>query len=224
SASISDHHEKDIVPLHQFLRYSLSCSDQRKFQRRRITQPFKPIYEVEWQKNQWLQLDKTTNKQIEHLRRQGFTKIVVRKDKTVKKHIKYDNPNEIDVLLELSLYNLEDDFSKILYDQPELITCHQPNYFTLRRTRWWHTYKSGEARLPNWIDQDLCCGRVIMDAHSVMAAMTNYSRSSVSSFHHPRLPDTPLLSQKSSLSQLRPQNQDDSWRFKSLQYSEPHIL
>ena len=97
SASVSSDHEKDIVPLHQFLRYSMNRSEQRKFQRRRVLQPFKPVYEVEWQKNQWLQFDNQTNSQIERLKQEGFTKIAIRKDKILKRHVSYVNPKDMDV-------------------------------------------------------------------------------------------------------------------------------
>ncbi|KAI8376948.1 hypothetical protein BD560DRAFT_391241 [Blakeslea trispora] len=222
SASISSNHEKDIVPLHQFLRYSINNSERRKFQRRRIFQPFKPIYEVEWQKNQWLQFDHQTSDQIEHLKQEGFAKIVIRKDKTLKRHIRYANPKDMDVLLELSIKASEQVMSSS--DQPEVITCHQPNVFSIRRTRWWQTTTSGEACLPSWIDQDLCCDQMMMDANSVMAAMTNYSRTSLASSHQFKQIDTPMISQKPSLSHLRTVQQDDSWGFKSLKYSEPHVI
>ncbi|OBZ89593.1 hypothetical protein A0J61_02341 [Choanephora cucurbitarum] len=219
SASVSSDHEKDIVPLHQFLRYSMNRSEQRKFQRRRVLQPFKPVYEVEWQKNQWLQFDNQTNSQIERLKQEGFTKIAIRKDKILKRHVSYVNPKDMDVLLELSLKQPHQVTSKL--HQPQVISCHQPNVFTIRRAQWWRKVVSGEACLPNWVDQDLCCDQVIMDADSVMAAMTNYSRTSLTSLH-PKQTDAPIISQKSSLSQLR--TPSNSWKFKSLKYSEPHMI
>jgi hypothetical protein len=219
----SDTYEKDIVPLRQFLRYSMDRSDRRTFQRRRMARPFEPKYEIEWQKNQWLQLDRSTNQEIEHLRRNGFTRIAVRKDACLKKHITYDNPSDIDVLLELSLYTSHEKCANQVDKEPEPIVCHQPSSFSIRRTQWWHTeYKIGEAHLPNWVDADLCCNAVIMDAPSVLLAMTNYSRSSLSSAQQLKLPDTPSISQKSSIMHL--QKREESLHFKPLQYAEPPIL
>jgi hypothetical protein len=227
---------KDIVPLRQFLRYSMNRSDQRNFQRRRITRPFEPKYEIEWQKNQWLQLDSSTSRQIEHLRKNGFSKIAIRKDTCLKKHIDYDNPSEVDVLLELSFNN---NISPKLVEHLEPIVCHQPSQFAVRRTHWWRTSDQvAEAYLPDWVDSDLCCDAVVMDAPSVLAAMTdNYSRSSISSFvhqhQHPKLPDTPIVSQKSSFlhlhhhllqQQQQHQEEDPCWSYKPLQYNNPPFL
>lgn len=225
---------KDIVPLRQFLRYSMKRSDQRDFQRRRITRPFVPKYEIEWEKNQWLQLDDSTNRQIERLRKNGFSKITIRKDACLKKHIEYNNPSEIDVLLELSFDN---NISPKLDDQLEPIVCHQPSQFAVRRTQWWRTsHQVAEAYLPDWIDSDLCCDAVVMDAPSVLAAITDtYSRSSISSSvhqqqQHPKMPDTPIVSQKSSFLHLhqhllqQQQQEDPSWSYKPLQYNNPPFL
>lgn len=204
-------HEKDIVPLHQFLRYSVNESDQQTYHRRRLIKPFEPKYEIEWQKNQWLQLDQATCKQIERLRQNGFSKIAIRSDRSLNKHIKYDNPNEMDVLLELSLNNNNTTTTTSM--QPEPITCHQPSHFSVRRIHWWQiSYSVGEAHLPNWVDPDLCCSAVMMDAPSVLAAISNYSRSSLNSV--PRLPDTPTISQKSSMMELHN-------TYKPLKYTEP---
>ncbi|KAK4509482.1 G protein subunit beta [Mucor velutinosus] len=224
-------HNKDIVPLRQFLRYSMNRSDQRNFQRRRLMHPATPKYEIEWQKNQWLLLDDSTNKQIEHLCKNGFTKIAIRKDTCLKKHISYNNPSDIDVLLELS-FGICDKSTTISQDdeqQHEPIVCHQPRKFSVRRTQWWRTtYHVAEAHLPDWVDPDLCCDAVMMDAPSVLAAMTdNYSRSSLSSSVHyqPKMPDTPIVSQKSSFLHLHQHQQlEDQWSYKPLQYSNPPFL
>ncbi|KAL7314337.1 hypothetical protein PS15m_005923 [Mucor circinelloides] len=222
-------HNKDIVPLRQFLRYSMNRSDQRNFHRRRLIRPSSPKYEIEWQKNQWLQLDDSTNKQIEHLRKNGFTKIAIRKDTCLKKHIRYSNPSDMDVLLEISFDSCDKSITS-QGEQQEPIACHQPKQFAVRRTQWWRTtYHVAEAYLPDWVDPDLCCDAVIMDAPSVLAAMTdNYSRSSLSSSvqHQPKMPDTPIVSQKSSFLHLQHhhQQQEDQWSYKPLQYSNPPFL
>ncbi|KAL9554746.1 hypothetical protein MBANPS3_002661 [Mucor bainieri] len=228
--------ETYIVPLRQFLRYSMNRSDQRNFQRRRLMQPSSPKYEIEWQKNQWLLLDDSTNKQIEHLCKNGFTKIAIRKDTCLKKHISYSNPSDMDVLLELSFDTMCDKSSTTTSPQDDVqeryepIVCHQPRKFSVRRTQWWKTtYHVAEAYLPDWVDPDLCCEAVMMDAPSVLAAMTdNYSRSSLSSsvHHQPKMPDTPIVSQKSSFLHLQ-QHQlqlEDQWSYKPLQYSDPPFL
>ncbi|CAO3607039.1 unnamed protein product [Mucor fragilis] len=224
-------HNKDIVPLRQFLRYSMNRSDQRNFQRRRLIHPASPKYEIEWQKNQWLQLDDSTNKQIEHLYKAGFSKIAIRKDTCLKKHILYSNPSDMDVLLELSFDTCGKSAATSQDDeqQHEPIVCHQPRKFSVRRTQWWRTtYHVAEAYLPDWVDPDLCCDAVMMDAPSVLAAMTdNYSRSSLSSSVHqqPRMPDTPIVSQKSSFLHLQQHQQhEDQWSYKPLQYSNPPFL
>lgn len=223
SAKTGDTHEKDIVPLQQFLRYSMDRSGRRTFQRRRLARPFEPTYEIEWQKNQWLQLDRSTNKEIEQLRCSGFTRIAIRKDACLKKHIMYDNPSDIDVLLELSLYPNHSKCTNQVNKSPEPIVCHQPSTFSVRRTQWWHTeYEIGEAHLPNWVDPDLCCKAVIMDAPSVLLAMTAYSRTSLSSIQQLKMPDTPTLSQKSSIMHL--EQPGKPFPLNSLQYTEPPIL
>jgi hypothetical protein len=223
SGNTSRTHEKDIVPLRQFLRYSMDRSDRRTFQRRRLARPFEPKYEIEWQKNQWLQLDRSTSQEIEHLRRSGFTKILIRKDASLKKHIKYNNPSDMDVLLELSLYTDHEKCTKQTDSPPEPILCHQPSSFAIRRTQWWNTeYKIGKAHLPSWVDSDLCCNAVMMDAPSVLLAMTNYSRSSLSSVQPLKLPDTPSISQKSSIQQLR--HREEQFPFKPLQYADPPTI
>lgn len=226
-------HNKDIVPLRQFLRYSMNRSDQRNFQRRRLMHPAAPKYEIEWQKNQWLLLDDSTSKQIEHLCKNGFTKIAIRKDTCLKKHISYSNPSDIDVLLELSFDTCGTSATTSHNDdeqQHEPIVCHQPRKFSVRRTQWWRTtYHVAEAYLPDWVDPDLCCEAVMMDAPSVLAAMTdNYSRSSLSSsvHHQPKMPDTPIVSQKSSFLHLQQHQQqhEDQWSYRPLQYSNPPFL
>ncbi|GAN08217.1 hypothetical protein MAM1_0194d07724 [Mucor ambiguus] len=225
-------HNKDIVPLRQFLRYSMNRSDQRNFQRRRLMHPSSPKYEIEWQKNQWLQLDDSTNKHIEHLCKNGFTKMAIRKDTSLKKHISYSNPSDMDVLLELS-FDICDKSTTASQDdeqQHEPIVCHQPRKFSVRRTLWWRTtYHVAVAYLPDWVDPDLCCEAVMMDAPSVLVAMTdNYSRSSLSSsvHHQSKMPDTPIVSQKSSFLHLQ-QHQlqhEDQWSYKPLQFSNPPFL
>ncbi|KAI7902492.1 uncharacterized protein BX663DRAFT_435573 [Cokeromyces recurvatus] len=223
NGEIVNSYKKDIVPLRQFLRYSIHPSDRRSFKRHRITRPFKDIYEIEWEKNQWLQLDRSTNRQIERLQRKGFTKIPIRKDTFLKRYIMYDNPNDIDVLLELSIHPTKVNHTHLANTPPEPITCHQPRHFSVRRVRWWKTsYEIGEAYLPDWVDSDLCCEAVLMDAQSVLAAMTTNSKSPSSSLRQSKLPDTPVSSNKSSFSQLY-QN-DDSWPYKSLKYSDPPFL
>lgn len=216
--------QSHIVPLRQFLRYSMDRSDRRNFQRRRITQPFKPMYEIEWQKNQWLQLDNATNRKIERLRKNGFSKIAIRKDQSLKKHIMYENPSEIDVLLELFLHTTKD--INEIGNEPEPIVCHQPSQFSVRRTHWWHaSYRIGEAHLPNWVDTDACCNAIIMDAPSVLAVITNYSETYLPSIQQSnRLPDTPSISQKSSVNHQMGSLPSSSWSIKPLKYTKPPFL
>lgn len=70
----------------------------------------------------------------------------------------------------------------------------------------------------------------MMDAPSVMAAMTNLSRSSACSLQLPKLPDTPTISQNSSVSQLpyepssTPTLQTVPWQIKPLKYTDPPVL
>jgi hypothetical protein len=40
-----------------------------------------PIYEIEYQENQWIQLKHSTSKYIEELYQRGFTRMVIRRDK-----------------------------------------------------------------------------------------------------------------------------------------------
>lgn len=233
SISSNQSHEKDIVPLRQFLRYSMTRSDRRTFQRRRITQPFKPRYEIEWQKDQWLQLDSVTSKQIEQLRKNGFSNIAIRNDKCLKKYIVYDNASDMDVLLELTLQHIvagKDQKNQTVNEQPEPIVCHQPSQFSVRRTHWWHTsHRVGEADFPSWVDPDLCCKSVMMDARSVMATVTNFGsrRTSLASLQvtapvSSRFPDTPALSTRSSVNHLR--TTSPTYPIKPLKYSEPVLL
>lgn len=213
-----------LVPLRQILRYSMDSSDRQKFQRRRITQPFKPVYEIEWQKNQWLQLDGATNRKIERLRKSGFTKIAIRKDQTLKKHIVYDNPSEADVLLELSLHTTKN--KREMMKLPEPIVCHQPSQFFVRRTHWWHaSYQIGEAQLPGWVDRNACCNRNIMDAHSVMDSLARYSQSYLPSTHQPNsFLDTTSISQNSSVNEQVETCPSSLLAIKPLKYTEPPFL
>ncbi|KAI8640415.1 hypothetical protein BD408DRAFT_419862 [Parasitella parasitica] len=225
-------HSKDSVPLGQFLRYRMTRSDRRNYQRHRITRPFAPKYEIEWQENQWLQLDKSTNKQIEQMRRNGFTKIAIRRDASLKRHIEYNSPTDLDVLLEISFSDRSESGNQSKIEP----TSHQLNRFSVRRTYWWRTnHGVAEAYLPDWVDSDLCCDAT--DAPSVLAATTNnYSRSSLSyslNLQHPKMPDTPIVSQKSSFSQLqqhqqqhqqKQQQQEQDWSYKPLQYKNPPFL
>ncbi|KAI9469688.1 MAG: hypothetical protein EXX96DRAFT_492048 [Benjaminiella poitrasii] len=215
--------KKDIVPLRQFLRYSINRSDKRAFKRHRFIRPYKGIYEIEWEKDQWLQLDRSTNRQIDRLQHKGFTQIAIRKDAFLRKYIEYDNPNDIDVLLELSLHPENAQGTSKVHSRPEPISCHQPNRFSVRRISWWKTYyEVAEAYLPNWIDSDLCCDAVLMDAQSVLAAMTTNSKSSASSIQQPKLPDTPIVSSRSSF--VNYSQNEDSWLYKSLKYVDPPFL
>lgn len=217
-------HEKDIVPLRQFLRYSMNHSDRRAFQRRRIIQPFQPKYEIEWQENQWLQLDDSTSKEIERLRKSGFSKVAIRRDANLKKHIVHDDASEIDVLLEVSL--LHKTFGeKETESESQLAACHQPNVFCVRRTRWWReSYGVGEARLPECFEPKLCCNPIIMD--------NSYGKRQISAAVLPpeaenntdiTFPDTPAPSQKSSVDLFC--QPPSYWSIKQLQYAEtPSLL
>lgn len=114
------------------LRYKAGRLNKRHY----MIRPFEPTYEIELHKNQWLQLDLATSKQIERLRRKGFSKITIRDDASLKKHIQYDKPGEMDVLMELSLF--DDDDSK-------------SESFSVRRTFWWQTSDQvGKAYLPDY--------------------------------------------------------------------------
>ncbi|GAA5806235.1 hypothetical protein HPULCUR_011766 [Helicostylum pulchrum] len=158
------------VPARPFFRYSMNNTDRRSFQCRRIIQPFKPVYEVEWQKDQWLQLDKSTNKQIEGLRKNGFSRVPIRKDIILMKHIMYDDPSELDILLELDLCNNNNDSKKNITDEQPFLP------FSVRRTHWWHTsYQIGQANLPEWVDADICCTPSVPSVFTVVS--NNSSRS-----------------------------------------------
>ncbi|KAG2234971.1 hypothetical protein BDF21DRAFT_402916 [Thamnidium elegans] len=158
------------VSVRPFFRYSMNNTDLRSFQYRRITQPFKPVYEVEWQKDQWLQLDKSTNKQIEGLRKNGFSRVPIRKDAILMKHIMYDDPSELDILLELDLCNNNNESKKNITDEQSFLP------FSVRRTHWWHTsYQIGQANLPDWVDTDICCTPSVPSVFTVVS--NNYSRS-----------------------------------------------
>lgn len=220
-------HEKDIVPLRQFLRYSLNHSDRRAFQRRRITQPFQPKYEIEWQENQWLQLDDSTSKEIERLRKSGFSKVAIRKDANLKKHIVYDNASEIDVLLEVSL--LHKPLGKKSTDSESLLSAfHQPIGFCVRRTHWWReSYKVGEARLPNCFEPEpepeLCCNPVKVN-NSIDKRQTSGIVNPLPAENNTNIifPDTPAPSQKSSVDLFC--QPPSFWSIKQLQYTEPPSL
>lgn len=235
SCHTSIYNSKEIIPLQQFQRYTITPADKQKFRYRRLLYPARTIYEIEWEDDQWLQLDKRTNIYIEQLRVTGFSKMAIRDDACLKKYISYENPSQMDILLELSItkenrkqgYKQDKDVKR----RSRPIKCHQSSYFPIRRTRWWKTsYEVGEARLPNWVDPDLCCNAVMMDAPSVMAAMTNLSRSSACSLQLPKLPDTPTISQNSSVSQLpyepssTPTLQTVPWQIKPLKYTDPPVL
>lgn len=158
------------VPARPFFRYSMNNTDRRSFQYRRITQPFKPVYEVEWQKDQWLQLDKSTNKQIERLRKNGFSRVPIRRDTILMKHIMYDDPSELDILLELDLCCNNNEPEKNLTDVQPFLP------FSVRRTHWWHTsYQIGQANLPDWVDTDICCTPSVPSVFTVVSS--NSSRS-----------------------------------------------
>ncbi|KAG2205984.1 hypothetical protein INT47_005302 [Mucor saturninus] len=214
--------EGDTVPLHQLLRYSMDSSDLRKFQLRRMTQPFKPTYEIEWQKNEWLQLDHSTSRNIERLRVRGFSRITIRKDETLKKHIMYDNPSETDILLELSIYGTENKNGTEKGSKP--ILCHQPSQFPLRRTYWWHaSYRVGEAHLPNWADKNSCCDNNNTHANSGLNTICNNKQSHFFTAQQLNgISDTPSVSESSYVSQqfeslpLNP--------VKPLEYTEPPFL
>ncbi|KAG1457672.1 hypothetical protein G6F56_006560 [Rhizopus delemar] len=199
------YNSKELIPLRQFLRYTITSTESHKFQRQRWLRPSRVIYEVEWEKGQWLPLDPSTNKYIEELRSRGFSKVAIRNDDCLKKHISYDNPSPFDILLELSLDQVRD---RRRGSQP--ICCHQPSTFAVRRVQWWQTsYAVGEAHLPKWVDPDLCCNAVMMNAPSVMAVMANISRSSSCFF--PKS-DSPLPSHPTSP------------RFKPLKYNPPVLI
>jgi hypothetical protein len=138
---------------HRFVqRYTMNRSDQHAFYTRRMTKPFYSIYEIEWQQNQWLQLDKATCKYIERLRRLGFSKVYIRQDKNLKAHMAYENPKEMDVILEISLQG-----DQMPQNIRRPIGCHLPSSLSLRRTKWWLTsYKTGIAHLPYWADKNSC--------------------------------------------------------------------
>ncbi|CEP06954.1 hypothetical protein [Parasitella parasitica] len=218
-------HSKDSVPLGPCLRYRMTRSDRRSFQRRRITRPFAPKYEIEWQENQWLQLDESTNKQIEQMRRNGFTKIAIRRDASLEKHIEYNRPTELDVQLELSFNN---SYPPESGNQSKLVdsssSCCQPSQFSVRRTHWWRTsHRVAEAYLPDWVDSDLCCN--VPDAPDNYSAGRSSLSYSLNNMQHPKMPDTPIISQKSSFSQLpQQQQQEQDYSYKPLQYNNPPFL
>lgn len=234
SRRTSIYNSKDIIPLRKFLRYTITPHDGRKFHCRRMLNPAKAIYEVEWEKDKWLQLDHATNKYIERLRVSGFSKVAIRNDKHLNKYISYDNPSQIDILLELSLESNDQQNNKQKKrkeKKPRPITCHQPSSFSVRRTQWWRTsHQVAEAHLPSWVDPDLCCNDMMMNAPSVMAVMTNFSRSSSCYFQQQKFPDTPAISQNSSMSQSPcetpsiPIAQPSPCQFKSLKYTNPPVL
>lgn len=213
--------QSDFAPLHQILRYSMDSSDLRKFQLHRMIQPYKPTYEIEWQKNEWLQLDNSTSRKIEHLRKRGFSKIPIRQDQTLKKHIIYDNPSEADILLELSIYATKNENGTTTGFKP--ILCHQPSQFSLRRTYWWHaSYRVGEAHLPNWADKNSCCNKS-MDTTPGINIVCNYNQPQISTTQQFNIfPDTPSVSENSSVSQ--PVESLSLGSVKPLKYTEPPFL
>ncbi|KAI8877900.1 hypothetical protein K501DRAFT_278039 [Backusella circina FSU 941] len=149
-------------------RYTMNRSDQHAFYTRRMTKPFYSIYEIEWQQNQWLQLDKTTCKYIERLRRLGFSKVHIRQDKNLKAHMAYENPKEMDILLEISLQ-----CDQMPQNIRRPIGCDLPSSLPLRRTKWWFTsYKTGIAYLPYWADKDPCYDT--LDFHLDNSTLSQY--------------------------------------------------
>ncbi|KAG1137779.1 hypothetical protein G6F37_000379 [Rhizopus arrhizus] len=217
SQSSSTCDNKDIIPLEQFSRYTITSAESRKFRLRRLLYPTRAIYEIEWEKGKWLQFDHSTNQYIEQLRTGGFSKAVVRNDASLKEHVSYDNPSELDALLEISFGS-----EKKSKQGSRTITCHQPTSFLIRRTRWWRTcYRIGEAHLPRWVDPDLCCSAVLMDPSSVMVIVKDYSRS----FTLSKIVNTSGLSQHSPMLQLPSETyQTSPWQFKSLKYTHPPVL
>lgn len=115
--------QKEIVSLSPFLeektiaKATATAADHHDLKYRHLTQPFKPSYEVEWKKDQWLPLDKSTNQQIEKLRKKGFSKALVLKDPIL--------------CLEFSFLQQEND--------------QTIESFSVRRVRWWHQSQVGCA-------------------------------------------------------------------------------
>lgn len=217
SQSSSSCDNKDIIPLEQFSRYTITSAESRKFQLRRLLYPTRAIYEIEWEKGKWLQFDHATNQYLEQLRTRGFSKAVVRNDAFLKEHVSYDNPSELDALLEISFGS-----EKKSKQGSRTIACHQPTSFLIRRTRWWRTcYRIGEAHLPRWVDPDLCCRAVLMDPSSVMVIVKDYSRS----FTLSKVVNTSGLSQHSPMLQVPCETlQTSPWPFQSLKYTHPPVL
>ncbi|KAI9358665.1 hypothetical protein BD770DRAFT_386738 [Pilaira anomala] len=126
--------QKEIVSLSPFLKEKTTVTAV-DHQYRHLTQPFKPLYEVEWQKDQWLPLNRCANQQIEKLRKKGFSKALIRKDPMLMKRDKQE-PN---ILLELSF----------LQQQQQQENDQQITSFSVRRVRWWHRSEVGCAHLPD---------------------------------------------------------------------------
>lgn len=134
--------------------YKTTSLKQRINKRHYMIRPFEPTYQIELQKNQWLQLDLATSKQIERLRRKGFSKVTIREDTSLKKHIHYNKPNEMDVLLELSLFDSnEKRDNKCVCNQLKTEGASYPSQFSVRRTYWWQTSDEvGKAYIPYHTD------------------------------------------------------------------------
>ncbi|OBZ81978.1 hypothetical protein A0J61_09973 [Choanephora cucurbitarum] len=158
---------RESIPLCQLKRYSLSQSTKIQFSRQRRTLPFQPLYEIEWQKNKWLQLDLDTSKQIERMRLQGHTHLAIRKDSIIRQHMEYAFKEDTDVVLELMFTGPT---------ERQSITCQyhaNPLQFAIRRAYLWRIeYDIGFAYLPSWVDQDVCCHHTLLDAHSALTSMT----------------------------------------------------
>ncbi|KAI8358564.1 hypothetical protein BD560DRAFT_405840 [Blakeslea trispora] len=139
--------------------YNITCAESRTFFYRKWLKPFKPTYELEWQEQQWLQLDSNTSQHIERMRTQGFSRMIIRNDQYLRRHVKYSNPHELDVLLELS-FNIHL-ASNIQKAWPDL---DYQRRFSLRRVFWWRSkYGIGEAYLPQFANQDPYCNHTLLE-------------------------------------------------------------
>ncbi|KAI8975999.1 hypothetical protein BDB01DRAFT_908463 [Pilobolus umbonatus] len=198
------HHQQES---RHISRNHLSTKDHNAFRRRIYTKPFQPIYEIQWHNNQWLQFDDVTNKQIETLRKKGFTKIAIRQDANLEKYIKYNfKPFNLDVLLELSLTN---DSRRNSVESTGSTILHQPTPFAIRRTHWWHTsHHVGEAVLPYWLEEsNVCSHPVVMDTSTTTVTGDRSQMSCLSSIpSHVSQPTAVVQMNKMSPSWLKPLN------------------
>ncbi|OBZ87929.1 hypothetical protein A0J61_04014 [Choanephora cucurbitarum] len=140
-------------------RYNVTCAEKHIFCCRKWLKPFKPTYELEWQEHQWLQLDATTSQHIERMRTRGFSRMLIRNDRYLRQHVRYSNPHEFDVLLELSF-----DIQPASNSQKIRLESNCQHRFMLRRVFWWRSkYGVGEAYLPESVDKSQCCSHALMN-------------------------------------------------------------